>query len=354
MGRLFYLALAAALTLFLMAAPADAARKRKANAKDAPKRLLVLFPIVVSEDANVELTRAIDAAVERGAHGAYPQLLGGETLNAKLNGDSLEKCKGDIPCIAKLGKRLKADDVFLGNATAHGAGVSVAAVVISVARTKVEGKAMIAVASPADVEAAVKGAFFDLFHLPHPDAMAAMASLELGESSDSDADALELAPIAFASPPAATDPKASTPTDDDTAELVAIPTSPRATSASPAPATQPAAAGNKSPSRWLTYTGLGVVALGAAVACSGILPSRAARDSYDKGDNLTLDQFATTKLQKDGDRAIDRANQLFVIGGGLAALGGALALLDLVLLSDVEPTLAVTTHGVRASISVAF
>ena len=100
-------------------------------------------------------------------------------------------------------------------------------------------------------------------------------------------------------------------------------------------------------------TGAGLLAAG------GILPCLTSTRDYDKIDDggkkpKSTNQPAANALQTSVDRNAYRANLLWIIGGTLGVVGGALVFVDRLVLAGSEPTLNATAGGVRASFTWQF
>lgn len=328
-----------AAALFTVATEADAKKRRPQPAE------LALLPTTVTDDVNLELLGALEAELDRGARGLYAAVYSGDALQGRLKGSPQEagsKCRADLACLVRLGKRAKVDDVLYGVATLSNNGVSLTASLVNVAKGRLEGTATFVLAEASEAAASVKAGFSDLFRAPYPDAGTADLALP-------DLVALSAPDLAPLPPPN----RAPAPDADHGEPAPPTPQSERPTAARP-PADTGAAVSRTSPPHeargaWLAYTGFAVVGVGALLAVAGIVPGLKSKDDYNQIKPDT-DMITAGDLKQSSYDNADRANLLWMLGGTLAAVGGALVAVDRFILADVTPSATASPTGVRATL----
>jgi hypothetical protein len=361
--RHLFVALAASLAL---AAPAGAAKRKKAI--HGTRTDIALFPITRAAGANAELVLAVEDQLDRALRSIYGAVYSGDALRSRLRappGDVIAKCGGDVGCVTKLGKKLKVDNVFFADASAQETGIALGAYVLSIVRGRIEGTAAISIGSAAEVEPKLKTAFEDLFHVSFPEAGA--TGDEITMPSLVGLTTLDLVPLTTSPDTAAADDSGTTaatatkePTTSDpaTADATTITTAAAPTTGA-APSTTPSSNPPPAPTRstWLTYSGIGGLVAGAAAAGLGAVQGRQSTNAYNKVDPNgpnTTDQLTAKELKDKGDKNVYRANLLFIIGGTLGIVGGALVAIDRLFILDTEPAVTITEGGAKASLALRF
>jgi hypothetical protein len=150
--------------------PADASAAAKGT--KAKRRVVAVFPILARDDANPATVDSVSTLLDNGSVLiASVELVTTQTLRKRLGkepGKMIELCGSNLKCIAKLGKKVKANEVLLGRAVPEGGGVKISFLVIDVKKQTVVRKQSLVFASMADVKPVLGGTFFALFDVTQP------------------------------------------------------------------------------------------------------------------------------------------------------------------------------------------
>lgn len=369
--------LAVVFLAFVVALPSAVAKKERST-KDEVDTVAIFLSATGSPDAKIFGTIAIELTK---LNHQFPDLkpLWGKYLKKELNKKpdlAITQCRSDVRCIARLGARTGADHVLYARTTPAGTGVRTQFVVIDVASQKLEKRVEMEVSTAGNV-APVLAATLDEMFADVPAALAtasedeeisldavldnplpAVASASTGETTGPFAHAevpfqeddhgddpeqttskptlglLQLdarpgnhrsitlsEPFLNATEPQATDPMASLDADDSFAGATTM--------------GNPQSSGE---SMVLTFTGIGVAALGcAALGAGGLagLQSSSKRAEIEYGQDGTS-QLDARDINDEANELANRANLLYGVGGGLVLVGAGLVVLDM-LLSAVAP-----------------
>jgi hypothetical protein len=288
--------------------------------------------------------------------------LHGKTLKKPLkkNPDvAIGKCGNDAGCIAKLGKTAGAAHVLYGRVSPDGAGVKAQFIVINVASKELVGRVEISITAAAAAAPEVKAKLAELF--PGTSAPAASSESEEipldmvlapePETTETVAaaptEAAEELPLDLALADPTSGPTEASPAETATPEEPAATSTPitEIAAISPelsTPVAPPPETGGRS--RVLTYVGIAVAGLGAGGLGTGAFfgaRSRSLADSIDRGAGGTT-QLDARRIQEDSDAAVNLANIMFGVGGGLVAVGAGLIVYDLAIGGDNAPSTSIT------------
>jgi hypothetical protein len=284
------------------------------------------------------------------------KLLHGKALRGPLgrNPDAaLEKCGNDATCIAKL--------VLYGRVAADGAGVKARFIVINVASRSIANRVVITVTSAAAAAAEVDAKLDELLNasggssvstdddeeIPLDAVVDATSSGGVITPAAAPAGAADELPLDLALAPLPSTNKGRPKIADEPVAPIMPPlggtdglrpgeTTTLAVVAPDLGAISPPPALRDGRSYALTYVGIAVAALGAGGLGTGAyfgVHSRSVVEPIEYGTGGTR-QLDADQMKSDSDASVTIANILFGVGGGLAAVGAGLIVLDLALGHD--------------------
>jgi hypothetical protein len=330
--------------VLLLAAPPSLAKKPKKEVTVAKEHVVALF-LVGKDKPKEKLVNAIAAELAEAPKAIAGLRLITSTKLKKALGrppeTAVTKCGTEVKCIAKLGKEAKAEQVVYARVSPEGAGVSLQILVVSVSSQIIEKKMSIEIAAAGDVQNAIVSRLGDIFPVAAAPTLA---------TDDSGSDEIPLDAVLPTEPnPASTPPVAelasldlvpvpkTTNDGSHTARNPTTPTTPANDSTTNSAAVAPKDAAPPPPpaksgrSKILTYAGIGVAGLGAAVAGAGGyfgMQSKSIGSSIKQGPAGTP-QIRAAKKQTDANAAANRANLMFEAGGAAVALGAVLIAIDI-------------------------
>lgn len=308
---------------------------------------LAVFPVVASLRSTEDLVRSLqDTLVQRATKAGIPVLTGSALRKlVKDPQQAIKRCRDDVACVVKLGRKAKVHRVLVGSATPLKRGFRASFMMINVTTGHVMQRARFDVLKLEQVDAVISAHFKDLFGQEDPNdtelvmpALEELTTVAAAPASQDDEDAppdteLGLEPL---------DGRPSdTPGADSSPEYLTA--SPETGGAATPITGRPVAPAESSGALFyggLVALGVGVVGGGVATAL-GIMredaASRAAPRDVPQKDHEALIKQAMA-LQ---EGALLTAG----VAGGIALVGGVLVLLDFLL---GQPTTAETSVSIGA------
>ncbi len=339
----------------------EAKRKRPG----ARRGTVAVFPLAPNPAVPEDIRREFDGLMHGNAQAAGLTVLAGVALDHRLResaSGAIALCRGNAGCVAKLSKRLRADEVVYATANVAGDNVTIAVFVVAAGRARIDRKASFAVAIKEEVEDAVAGIFPTIFKLPAPgakpaaDPLAAMGDLDLEPLAGADplaaADPLTATPIA----PPPTDPvELSDPLALDSDDEPPPPVNPDQLidplegelddELGPSPPglaiTPPPPAGPSTP--WLMVSSIAVGGLGVVAAGTGGGFGIQSLVLHNRATPRSVPQRLAADRQQRSEAAADRANMMYLLAGTMAVVAGVMLSLDLFVFD--QPGAAPTPSG---------
>jgi hypothetical protein len=369
-------ALLVAVLLLVDATTAQARRRRPGSRKP----LVAVFPVASTSSVPDDISREFDAIVSRGAQAAGLNVLATAALDKKLKTFAIEAirgCNNNAPCVAKLGKKVKAETVVYATAVPSGDNALISVFVVLVRSAKVETKATLEVSIREEVQDGVAAVFPQIFGVELPknistsagetDALAAMGDLELAPVGPLTPEApVEPAPDELpddlgAPDTAAAEPTETTASNDGSGALVdpleSEPEFEEIAGTGTPTVTLPADAApvdDGKPGAGLLYTAIVVGGLGAAAATTGGVFGTQALILHNGAEPKDVPQLTAQDRQTRSETAAGRANLLYIVGGSLAVVAGVLFAIDVVLFDRFAPAASVTGDGAQVGALLRF
>lgn len=367
---------------------------------------IAVFPVIARGAPNSDTLAAIPAEFER-INASVPELsfVQGEGLRRRLGRQpsrAAADCGADLACLASLGARARADRVVLAQAAPGASGVEVRFLCIGVQSRRLVAKLQLDFLGPWDVGVQLRERIFELVGMekpgPEEPVSATNPAAAAGEATDNSPEPTEASPTELEtnSPdfsalsrvwpnlgrtgqeePGERDsrPDAEPEPEPATSQIwLAAPTGPTAApdfqserdlDTSPtgeseksaaldtgnAVAVVPPAARERS-SLALLVPGIGVSVLGILVAGAG---------GYFALERKSLDNAPASETQLErqdrftaADRAANRANLLFLLGGISVATGASLVLADVYIARNASAAVKLGRHSAYGSIEVSW
>ena len=378
----------------LAVTPAEA--KKKVKTLPRKPKVVVAVLVITKNNPDPKLTKALKAQLAKPIDSIPDaKLLTGKPLAKAINGNpdaAMAKCRSDLQCIAKLGKKAKAKKVILARIAPGDTGISVGCLVINVDTTEVEHKSSFTIANAKDAKTVLASNFAEL--LPdmggNKNAVAAAAPAPAADEPALDLGTIPVGTEPAAAPAAPADASASaTPPPADAggsgAAQAAPGTDASATPPPPADGATPATAATGGPggdlapspvasvapaqqadtaatlpggpapaSRLWRYAGgslagVGIVALGVGGFFG--MQSSSNFNAIKTGPTGTNQVDAKAKLDS-ANSAASTANLLFGVGGAATAVGAGLFLMDMLVFhkSSAAPAVVVDPQGPGVSL----
>ncbi len=328
---------------------------------------MAIFPTLGSPKRGAGILSRLDRALSESTSEARLNVLIGVSLTRRLKGGAkaaIENCRGDIDCVAKLGKRARSDEVLFARAVPRSVGgIKVVLVVVDVSTSAVARKSTLEIASKAEVRSALAASFKEIFRTDPPESLATDTDTSGASAEEPGPDwiGIELEPLPpLEAPPGPKDPEplivSSPPAIEEPKLTIGPPeaaTMQRNTAA--VAATDPGIPdfsaelpleSERTP--WLFYSGVGLASLGGIAAGGGLFQGiQSIRHFNIANDPVTNQPRVLSMRNRSWDEA-DRANLLYMIGGGMAVAGAVLIVIDRVFSSPPEASVAVSTDGTGA------
>jgi hypothetical protein len=381
-----------------------AAKKKAKLPKVQPKHTIAVF-VVAKDKPNAKILKALRAQlVPKPVALPAGRLVTGKALqkSLKTNPDkAISKCGPKMDCIAKLGKKAKADKILYARVVPAEKGIAVQCLIIDVPTAAKERGLAFEITDKAQAKGIVNLQLADMFpdaaqiavaeapvepqkttddllamgnepaatNAANPTPTAAPSESTGAATPTSEAGpGLDLSAISPAAESTPTPAEGSTPSTASATATEPTPAPASATTTEPAPApgsglVAAVAAMDQNPtppspppsgSRLWRYVGTGVLGAGALAAGAGGLfgmQSSSAKNAIKTGANGTPQVQAAKKLN-DANALASRANLFFGIGGVAAAAGAAIFAVDLFSSNDsgAATHVVVGTHGAGASL----
>jgi hypothetical protein len=359
----------------LICAPAATARDRH-GAKADSAVTTALFPIISSRGIDAALIQEVESRLELAIEAANLHVLSGAALNAKLGQKTqadLDKCAADLTCVAKLGHRLKVNEVIVGRAGERpGGGTKISIIVVNVDSAQIDRKSTLEIGATPDVPTELARGFHEIFQEEFPTSLvtaSAAEPLSAGKAPPKGlelvgitptSDVLELEPVPVVPPPASGPAAAGPPLI--IAKPVTAGTEPKGEAQRPLDSAR-SAAPLPTPVRaqalsWRIYAGGAALALGAIGVGVGSYWGAQSRSLYSEANNpQTSMKRAVEVLKPQADSDVNKANLFFGLGGTVLAAG--VALLAWEFLGKPAPrtpvaSLDVSERGIRAVLAFAY
>lgn len=328
---------------------------------------MAIFPTLGSPKGSAGILARLDRAVSESTAEARLNVLVGVSLTRRLKGGAkaaIESCRGDIDCVAKLGRRARSSEVLFARAVPRSVGgIKIVLVVVDVSKGAVVRKSTLEITMKGEVRSALAASFKEIFHVNPPASLTSDPDTSDESGPGPDLAILELEPLPpLEAPPGPVETEhsiISSPTEGEEPGLVIGPPAETITATTVA-ATDPGmpdfsddstlAEPKRTP--WLFYSGIGLAGLGAVAAVGGMFQGVQSVRHYNIGNDPATNQPQSHSMRNRSWDEADRANLLFMIGGSLAVAGGVLIVIDRVFASPPEASLAVSTDGTRAMLVV--
>lgn len=324
---------------------------------------LAIFPLHSALRSTEKLVQQVEEGLVKGASEAgVSQVIYGSALTKRVRrAATWSRCRDDVGCLVRLGKKTRAAEMLVGRATPLGKGVRLAYTVIHVSTGKVIREGRVDFLNQKQIPLAISAHARELFGREDHHAELAMPALEdlglppaniaapevtasAGPSAAAGDELPELLPLVeLEAPPASNDAtaaQASSTAPPDQAETIAAqsaePGSEVAVGPQEGTPTSAQSISSKSTSA-LLIGGLSV--LGAAAITGGVGlgfgmmldEARSQADATDASGRFMHTGQRALELERQGAEYAQNANIMFGITGGLAALGGVLVILDLLM-----------------------
>jgi hypothetical protein len=356
---LAFVGLAVSLSVTL---PVHARRKRGAAAHSVD---MAIFPVATAPKTNAALASAFDEAVGAAVVEAGLDAIAGAQLSKRLKlapRVAIERCKGDLGCIAKLGKRLRVSEVLFARAVPRSlGGIEIVIVAVTSADASVARKRTLEIGGEEEIKGTLAGSFAEIFKNAPPAGLAGGGAAPPDETVDQLAlePLPDLAALPTAAPPAeeqTTGAESGEAEEEIPLELV-LATGEKETGAAATPNPGPIAPGPAGPEHtsYLFYGGMGLAGLGVAALAGASVFGLQSRRHYDEAAPTNVPQVEAKDMVDRANDETDRANLLFVTAGALAVAGGVLIVLDtFVFTSGTSASVSLGPDGASASLAVEF
>ena len=293
------------------------------TARAAAKSLRVAVFMVPRDDPEPAMAAGLESALQLFADElGSVELTMGDALKAGLGGDplaQLAQCGAKLKCIARLGKRVRAQRVLVvrvGPLGAQGPGLDARFVLIDVKGGAMRARIELELPNAARLEEQLQNNF------------AAIIDFTPAAQSLADAELPDLEGLELIAPPPPPPEQQRVATSDDGSALAS----------------------------GLLYGGLGGAGLGAILLIAGGIIGSSA---LSRGDSITASTPLPSAVQTEAEinQQLDTANALFGAGAALAVVGAAVAAAGLVdpwADKPAEVSLGVSSTGVSATLTLAW
>ena len=291
----------------------------------AADRVAVL-PAGPAGGTSKEVLRAVNDAVD-GLLGSATgiETVSGSAIKRKMRAEA-RACREEPACLARVGRRLKVDEVVTVRARRHGEGLRLTFLAVGVEDRRLRRTVSVTVDSTVGIAAVVRVRLGQILGVTQAELTAAVEP-EVDEL-------LPLEPMPSLEPlPGAGELGAAPEEPPPAPAVIAEPTPASATK--DVAAVEPVRPGRPlaEPSRWMWYSGLGM--LGAGAVLGGVSTFFGVRyfskkNAIDEGGRGTTPQVRAEALQDQANRAGKLSNISAVAAAVLAAAGAGLVIADLV------------------------